>query len=86
MGASGVSRRDAFQALAGRTQQPDMERFAAARVQVDQLGVPIAAVLREQASQMRVKRHARACELAQKVPVMILAPAMINVIRILTNR
>jgi tight adherence protein C len=63
-----------------------MERFAAAMVQVDRLGVPIAAVLREQASQMRVKRHARARELAQKMPVKILGPAMINVIGILTNR
>jgi len=98
----GVNRSDAFEALGRRTQQPDMERFVAAMVQVDRLGVPIAAVLREQASQMRAKRHSRARELAQKVPVkilgplllcflpglfiVILGPAVINVISILTNR
>ena len=98
----GVSRSDAFEALAERTQQPDMERFAAAMVQVDRLGVPIASVLREQASQMRVKRQARARELAQKVPVkilgplllcflpglfiVILGPAVVNVISILTGK
>ena len=98
----GVSRSDAFEALGRRTQQPDMERFVAAMVQVDRLGVPIAAVLREQASQMRAKRHARARELAQKVPVkilgplllcflpglfiVILGPAVVNVISILTSR
>lgn len=98
----GVSRSDAFESLGRRTQQPDMERFVAAMVQVDRLGVPIAAVLREQASQMRAKRHARARELAQKVPVkilgplllcflpglfiVILGPAVVNVISILTNR
>lgn len=98
----GVSRSDAFEALGRRTQQADMERFAAAMVQVDRLGVPIASVLREQASQMRAKRHARARELAQKVPVkilgplllcflpglfvVILGPAVVNVISILTSR
>lgn len=98
----GVGRSEAFDALGKRSQQPDMERFAAAMVQVDRLGVPIASVLREQANQMRVKRHSRARELAQKVPVkilgplllcflpglfiVVLGPAVVNVIGILTNR
>lgn len=98
----GVGRSEAFDALGKRSQQPDMERLAAAMVQVDRLGVPIASVLREQANQMRVKRHSRARELAQKVPVkilgplllcflpglfiVVLGPAVVNVIGILTNR
>ena len=45
----GVSRSDAFESLATRTKQEDMQRFVAAMLQVDRLGVPVAAVLREQA-------------------------------------
>ncbi|MBU6245437.1 MAG: type II secretion system F family protein [Actinomycetales bacterium] len=98
----GVARADAFESLARRTQQPDMQRFVSAMLQVDRLGVPVASVLREQASQMRVKRQSRAREQAQKVPVKILAPlllcflpglfivvlgpAAINVLSIFTNR
>lgn len=98
----GVARADAFESLARRTQQPDMQRFVSAMLQVDRLGIPVASVLREQAAQMRVKRQARAREQAQKVPVKILAPlllcflpglfivvlgpAAINVLSIFTNR
>lgn len=73
----GVSRADAFAALGERTSQPDLQRFVAAVQQVDRLGIPVATVLREQSSEMRAKRHARAREQAQKVPVKILAPLML---------
>lgn len=73
----GVSRAAAFQALADRTTQEDLQRFVAAILQVDKLGIPVAAVLREQSAEMRAKRHSRARELAQKVPVKILAPLML---------
>ena len=73
----GVSRADAFAALGERTTQPDLQRFVAAVQQVDRLGIPVATVLREQSSQMRAKRQARAREQAQKVPVKILAPLML---------
>jgi tight adherence protein C len=73
----GVSRSAAFESLATRSKQPDMQRFVAAMLQVDKLGIPVAAVLREQALEMRKKRHARARELAQKVPVKILAPLLL---------
>ena len=43
-------------------------------VQADTLGIPIAAVLRVQAKEMRIKRSQRAEEQAQKVPVKILFP------------
>lgn len=73
----GVSRAAAFQALADRTTQEDLQRFVAAVLQVDKLGIPVAAVLKEQSREMRAKRHSRAREAAQKVPVKILAPLML---------
>lgn len=73
----GLSRAEAFEGLARRTRQEDLRRFVAAVLQVDRLGIPVASVLREQARDMRAKRHSRARELAQKVPVKILAPLMV---------
>jgi tight adherence protein C len=73
----GVSRADAIEAQANRTRQEDLRRFVAAILQVDRLGVPITAVLREQTREMRAKRQSRAREQAQKVPVKILMPLMI---------
>ena len=65
----GRSRSQALEAMASRTRQEDLQRFVWAMMQVDKLGVPVAAVLREQAKEMRAKRYARAREQAQKVPV-----------------
>lgn len=73
----GRSRSQALLAIAGRTRNEDVQRFVNAMLQVDRLGVPVAAVLREQAKEMRAKRYARAREQAQKVPVKILMPLML---------
>jgi tight adherence protein C len=73
----GRSRSQALEAMAGRTRQEDVQRFVWAMLQVDKLGVPVAAVLREQAREMRAKRYARAREQAQKVPLKILMPLML---------
>lgn len=73
----GRSRSQALEAMAGRTRQEDVRRFVWAMMQVDKLGVPVAAVLREQAKEMRAKRYARAREQAQKVPLKILMPLML---------
>ncbi len=73
----GVPRAEAFEAMAKRTHQPDLQRFVSAVLAADQLGIPIAAVLKEQADDMRARRRARAREQAQKVPVKILAPLML---------
>ena len=73
----GRSRSQALEAMAGRTRQEDVQRFVWAMMQVDKLGVPVAAVLREQAREMRAKRYARAREQAQKVPLKILMPLML---------
>lgn len=72
----GQSRRDALKALAARTKQEDLLRFVSAMNQVDRLGIPIAAVLREQAKEMRARRRDRARERAQKVPVKIMLPVV----------
>jgi tight adherence protein C len=45
-----------------------------ALIQAAKLGIPIAAVLREQGKEMRLKRRQRAEEKAQKVTVKILFP------------
>lgn len=73
----GRSRAQALTAMAGRTRQEDVKRFVNAMLQVDKLGVPVAAVLREQANEMRAKRYSRAREQAQKVPIKILMPLMV---------
>lgn len=73
----GVARSDALHALADRATQSDLKQLVGAILQAESLGIPIAAVLREQASEMRAKRSSRARETAQKVPVKILAPLML---------
>ena len=70
----GLGRPDALRALGDRTDLPELRGFVTAMVQADSFGIPIAAVLRVQAREMRVKRSQRAEELAQKVPVKILFP------------
>lgn len=72
----GKSRAQAFEALSTRTRQADLLRFTNAMQQVDKLGIPVSAVLREQASEMRAKRRERAREQAQKVPTKILMPVL----------
>jgi tight adherence protein C len=73
----GASRSEAIRALGERTNVTELRAFLGAMVQADELGVPIAGVLRIQAGEMRVKRSQRAEELAQKVPVKIIFPLVI---------
>jgi tight adherence protein C len=70
----GLGRSDAMRALSERTDLPELRGFVTSMVQADTFGIPIAAVLRVQAKEMRVKRSQRAEEVAQKVPVKILFP------------
>ncbi len=46
-------------------------------MQSDKLGIPLANVLREQSTEMRVKRRQRAEAQAQKVPVKIMFPLVL---------
>ena len=76
----GKSRSDALRGLGERTTVMDMRTFASAIVQADSLGIPIANVLREQAKEMRLKRHQRAEEQAQKVTVKIMIPVVLFIL------
>lgn len=73
----GKTRVLAFQDLATRTTVPELQIFVSALVQSDKLGIPLAGVLREQSTEMRLKRRQRAEEMAQKVPVKILFPLLL---------
>ncbi|HEX8970018.1 type II secretion system F family protein [Oryzihumus sp.] len=79
----GKPRGEAFAALARRTNVAEVKTFITALVQADRLGLPIGAVLREQAVQMRLVRRQRAEEKAQKVPVKILFPMIFCIFPVL---
>ncbi|WP_033345360.1 type II secretion system F family protein [Catenuloplanes japonicus] len=70
----GKRRGEALRALADRTTIPELRNAMMSIVQATELGIPVAAVLREQSREMRVKRRQRAEERARKVPIKILFP------------
>lgn len=79
----GRSRRDAYQALAGRTSSKDLRRFTRSVIQADTYGIAIADVLRVQAHEMRLKRRQAAEEKAMKVPVKALFPLIFCILPVL---
>lgn len=70
----GRSRREALRDMAARTGVDDVQTFVAAIIQADQLGVPLAKILRIQSDQLRIRRRQRAEEAAQKAPIKMLFP------------
>src|SRR5947207_14842792 len=58
----GLPRRDALQNLQRRTEVPELSNFVLALLQADALVIPIARVLKTQATEMRSKRRQRARE------------------------
>jgi tight adherence protein C len=70
----GMSRRAAYQGLAGRTTIEDLKRFCKQIIQAEEFGVSMASVVRTLAQEMRIRRRYRAEELAQKIPVKIVFP------------
>lgn len=70
----GLSRVEALKAMAARTTVVELRTLVSSLVQASKLGIPIATVMREQASEMRIRRRQRAEEAAQKVTVKILFP------------
>jgi tight adherence protein C len=79
----GRSRRESYQALAERTNIPELRSFVQAVVQADTYGIAISRVLRIQAKVMRVKLRQRAEEKAMKLPVMILFPLLFFIFPVL---
>lgn len=70
----GKSRRDAFRALASRTDSPDVRQFVTAILQADQLGTPLRETLHIQSEQIRLRRRQRAEEAGRKASVKMLLP------------
>jgi tight adherence protein C len=72
----GMSRRDAYRALADRTDVDDLRRFLKSIVQAEEFGVPISKVVRTQTDELRTKRRQRAEEKAAKVALKLLFPML----------
>jgi tight adherence protein C len=79
----GQSRRQAYEALATRSNVPDVRRFIRAVIQADIYGISIADVLRTQADEMRMKRRQRAEEKAMQIPVKVIFPLMLCILPVL---
>ena len=94
---AGISRQEAFRNLSNRNNVPDLKTFVALLIQTDKLGTSIAQSLRVYSDTVRTKRRQRVETLAAKASVkmiiplvlfilpsmfvVILAPAMINLIK-----
>ena len=79
----GSTRGQALRDLIARTDAPDLRRFVLALIQAESYGLPIADVLRIQASELRVKRRQRAEEHAMKIPVKIIFPLVLCILPVL---
>lgn len=75
----GSSRSSALKALADRTSVDDLRVFLNSMIQAEKLGIPIADVLRVQASEMRLKKSQRTEEQAMKLPVKLIFPLMLGI-------
>lgn len=71
---AGVTRRVAFERLAGRVATAAAATFAASVAQAEETGGSLGAVLAEQARQRRQERFLRAEKLANQAPVKMLLP------------
>lgn len=75
--AVGIPRKEALANLVGRTDAAELRGFVLAIRQADEYGLPVARVLRVQASQLRVRRRQSAEERALKMPVKIVFPLVL---------
>lgn len=67
--AAGMGRRDAFLALAARSQSESLSIVSSTIVQADKMGMSVASTLRTLAETMRTRRRQEAEERARKAPV-----------------
>jgi tight adherence protein C len=79
----GESRRMAIRSFAERVGSDDAMNFANAVVASDQLGSPLAGILRSQAADLRHRRQMYAEERAQKAPVKMLFPMVIFILPVM---
>ena len=75
--ALGKLRRVALREVADRTGVPDLTSFINAVIQAETMGTSIAAVLRVQADQMRIRRRQRAEQEAQAAPIKMMFPLVL---------
>lgn len=73
----GKLRREALKEMSVRTGVPDLSAFINAVVQAESMGTSIAAVLRVQAEQMRMRRRQRAEQQAQAAPIKMMFPLVL---------
>jgi tight adherence protein C len=73
----GRLRREAMKDLGERVGLSDLTSFINAVIQAESMGTSIAAVLRVQADQMRVKRRQRAEQQAQAAPIKMMFPLVL---------
>lgn len=74
---AGASRKQAMTAMAVRVDVPEMSTFVATVLQAEVFGTPIAAVLKTQSAELRIRRRQRAEEEAAKAPVKMTIPVML---------
>lgn len=79
----GASRKTAIRNFAVRVGSEDAMAFANAVLASDQLGSPLGAILRAQASDLRHRRQIHAEERAQKAPVKMLIPMAIFILPVM---
>jgi tight adherence protein C len=79
----GESRRSAIRSFALRVGSDDAMAFANAVLASDQLGSPLAGILRSQAADLRHRRQLYAEERAQKTPVKMLFPMVIFILPVM---
>ena len=77
---AGLSRADALRGLANRNKVPELRQFVGAILQAEQFCIPMAQVLRVQASEQRRRRRQRAEEKAMKLPVKVLFPLILCIL------
>lgn len=99
---TGKSRNDCLKSLARRADLPDINNLVSLLIQADKYGTGVANALRVHAEEMRQKRYSRLEELAAKLPVklvvplilfifpaffvVIMGPALIQVLRVIIQR
>jgi tight adherence protein C len=76
----GIPRAQALEQLLTRTDVGDLRGFVHSFTHAERYGIPIAQVLRTQATEMREKRAQRAEERAMKIPVKLVFPLVLCIL------